>query len=154
MLKILILQGPNLNRLGKREPGHYGTKTLSEIHEEIEALGKKENFLPVFFQSNHEGAIVDRIHAAGEDGTQGAVANLGAYTHTSIAIRDAFLSVELPVVEVHLSNVHRRESFRAKSLLSDIAAGTIGGLGPVVYQLGILGLLDLLRRRDSGTPRT
>ena len=153
MFKILILQGPNLNRLGKREPGHYGTRSLAEIHEEIEDLGKKEGFLPVFFQSNHEGALVDRIHAAGEDGTHGAVANLGAYTHTSIAIRDALLSVELPVVEVHISNVYRRESFRTTSLISDIAAGTIGGLGPVVYRLGILGLLDLLQRRNSGSLR-
>lgn len=154
MFKILILQGPNLNRLGKRETGHYGTRTLAEIHEEIEALGKSEGFLPVFFQSNHEGALVDRIHAAGEDGTHGAVANLGAYTHTSIAIRDAFLSVELPVVEVHLSNVFRREPFRATSLISDIAVGTIGGLGPVVYRLGLLGLLDVLQRRAPGAPRT
>ncbi len=152
MFNILILQGPNLNRLGKREPGHYGTKTLDEIHGEIEMLAKQEGFLPVFFQSNHEGAIVDRIHAAGEDGTHGAIANLGAYTHTSIAIRDAFLSVDLPVVEVHLSNVHRRESFRATSLLSDIALGTIGGFGPVVYRLGILGLLDALQRRSPGSP--
>ena len=154
MYKILILQGPNLNRLGKREPGHYGTRTLAEIHEEIEALGKSEGFLPLFFQSNHEGALVDRIHAAGEDGTHGAVANLGAYTHTSIAIRDAFLSVEIPVVEVHLSNVFRREPFRATSLVSDIAVGTIGGLGPVVYRLGLLGLLDHLQRKAPGVSRT
>ena len=154
MYKILILQGPNLNRLGKREPGHYGTRTLAAIHEEIEALGKSEGFLPLFFQSNHEGALVDRIHAAGGDGTHGAVANLGAYTHTSISIRDAFLSVELPVVEVHLSNVFRREPFRATSLISDIAVGTIGGLGPVVYRLGLLGLLDVLQRRAPGAPRT
>ncbi len=151
MYRILVLQGPNLNRLGKREPSHYGTKTLEEIHREIESMGHKEGFLPVFFQSNHEGAIVDRIHASGEDGTDGIVANFGAYTHTSVAIRDAVLSVGHPVVEVHISNVYRREPFRTKSLFSDIAAGTVGGFGPVVYRLGILGLLDLLERKKPGT---
>ncbi len=145
MTKILILQGPNLNRLGSREPSTYGTRTLEEIHEEIRALGTETGFAPIFFQSNHEGALVDRIHQAGDEGVHGIVANLGAYTHTSIAIRDALLSVGLPVVEVHLSNVYKRESFRKKSLISDISAGVIGGLGPIVYRLGVLGILDLLK---------
>ena len=148
MTRILILQGPNLNRLGTREPSHYGSMTLDAIHEEIRRLGDQKGFIPAFYQSNHEGAIVDRIHQASEDGTRGVVANLGAYTHTSIAIRDAFLSVDLPVVEVHLSNVYRRESFRSKSLINDIAIGVIGGFGPVVYRLGILGLLDWLERNN------
>ncbi len=151
MRQILILQGPNLSRLGSREPDQYGRKTLDEIHGEIVRMGARDGFSPVFYQSNHEGGLIDRIHQAGDDGTDGVVANLGEYTHTSVAIRDAFLSVGLPVVEVHLSNVYRRESFRHKSLISDIAVGVIGGLGPAVYRLGILGLLDWLENR---TPKT
>lgn len=152
--RILILQGPNLNRLGTREPAQYGRKTLGEIHEEILRMGQAEGFSPVFFQSNHEGALIDRIHQAADEGISGIVANLGAYTHTSIAIRDALLSVELPVVEVHLSNVYRREPFRTKSLISDIAAGVICGLGPVVYRLGVLGLLAILeqKKQDPAPP--
>ncbi len=152
MTRILILQGPNLNRLGTREPDQYGRKTLEEIHGEIERMGERDGFSPVFFQSNHEGDLVDRIHLTSQDGTAGIVANLGAYTHTSVAIRDAFLSVGLPLVEVHLSNVYRRESFRHKSLISDIAVGVIGGLGPAVYRLGILGLLDWLENRTPKSP--
>ncbi len=149
MTRILVLQGPNLNRLGSRDPARYGRKTLEEIHGEILRMGEREGFSPVFFQSNHEGALVDRIHQAGDEGISGIVANLGAYTHTSIAIRDAILAVGLPVVEVHLSNVYSREPFRSRSLIADIAAGVIGGLGPVVYRLGILGLLDCLEQRKQ-----
>lgn len=152
MIRILILQGPNLNRLGSREPSHYGRKTLEEIHQEIRELASREAFAPFFYQSSHEGALVDRIHQAADEGIGGIVANLGAYTHTSIAIRDAILSVGIPVVEVHLSNVYRRESFRSKSLISDIAAGVISGMGPIVYRLGILGLLDAIHREQQGPP--
>jgi len=109
-------------------------------------MGSREGFEPLFYQSNHEGSLVDRIHQAQDENISGVIANLGAYTHTSIAIRDAFLSTGIPVVEVHLSNVYRREPFRSKSLISDIAAGVISGLGPVVYRLGILGLLDTIGR--------
>ncbi len=146
MIRILVLQGPNLNRLGTREPTHYGRKTLAEIHQELSEMGSREGFEPLFYQSNHEGSLVDRIHQAQDENISGVIANLGAYTHTSIAIRDAFLSTGIPVVEVHLSNVYRREPFRSKSLISDIAAGVISGLGPVVYRLGILGLLDTIGR--------
>jgi 3-dehydroquinate dehydratase-2 len=149
--RILILQGPNLNRLGTREPSHYGRKTLDEIHGDIALMGTKEGFEPLFFQSSHEGALIDRIHQAADEHVDGIVANLGAYTHTSIAIRDAFLSVGIPVVEVHLSNVYRRESFRTKSLISDIAEGVISGMGPVVYRLGIIGLLDTITRKKPGS---
>lgn len=145
---MLILQGPNLNRLGRREPSLYGTKTLEDIHREIESFAREHAIDPLFFQSSHEGAIVDRIHQAEEQNVQGIVANLGAYTHTSIAIRDALLAVAIPVVEVHLSNVHRREPFRSTSMISDIAAGVISGLGPVVYRLAMIGLLETLPRRQ------
>lgn len=146
MIRILILQGPNLDRLGTREPSHYGRKTLGEIHEDLGKMALAEGFEPLFFQSNHEGSLIDRIHQAADEGVHGIVANLGAYTHTSIAIRDALLSTGLPVVEVHLSNVYRREPFRSKSLISDIAAGVITGMGPIVYRLGVTGLLDIMHR--------
>ncbi len=151
MTRILILQGPNLNRLGTREPSYYGRKTLDEIHGDIALMGAQEGFDPLFFQSSHEGALIDRIHQAADEHVDGIVANLGAYTHTSIAIRDAFLSVGIPVVEVHLSNIYRRESFRTKSLISDIAEGVISGMGPVVYRLGIIGLLDTITRKKPGS---
>lgn len=151
MTRILILQGPNLNRLGTREPSYYGRKTLDEIHGDIALMGAQAGFDPLFFQSSHEGALIDRIHQAADEHVDGIVANLGAYTHTSIAIRDAFLSVGIPVVEVHLSNIYRRESFRTKSLISDIAEGVISGMGPVVYRLGIIGLLDTITRKKPGS---
>jgi len=137
-MKILIINGPNLNMLGKREAGHYGTKTLDEVNALIseEAKGKAD---VEFFQSNHEGDIVDRIQ---QNDFDHIIINAGAYTHTSIAIRDALLSVKASFVEVHLSNVYAREEFRYKSYLSDIAAGVIAGCGYMSYLLALKYLLE------------
>ena len=137
MAKILVLHGPNLNLLGKREPEVYGTTTLDEINqalvEEASALGHELDC----FQSNAEHEIVDRIHAAKEEGVSYILINPGAFTHTSIALRDAFLGVALPFIEVHLSNVSARESFRKKSYLSDVAVGVISGLGAQGYSFAL-----------------
>lgn len=137
MHRILLLNGPNLNLLGQREPAQYGTQTLASITEGCNTLAAKLGAHLVHFQSNHEGALVDRIHAAAADGTTAIVINAGAYTHTSIAIRDALAGVALPFYEVHLSNVYAREGFRQRSLLADLASGVITGLGGDVYPLAI-----------------
>ena len=137
MAKILVLHGPNLNLLGKREPEVYGTTTLDEINQtlvdEASALGHELDC----FQSNAEHEIVDRIHAAKEEGVSFILINPGAFTHTSIALRDAFLGVALPFIEVHLSNVSARESFRKKSYLSDVAVGVISGFGAQGYSFAL-----------------
>ncbi|PWZ01903.1 putative 3-dehydroquinate dehydratase [Testicularia cyperi] len=134
---ILVINGPNLNLLGTREPEKYGSATLSDVEgsgrEQCTSLGLGFDA----FQSNHEGAIVDRIHAARLDGTKGIVINAGAYTHTSVAIRDALAGVSIPFVEVHITNVHARESFRHHSYISDIATGVIVGLGVHGYTAAI-----------------
>ena len=137
MSQVLVLNGPNLNLLGRREPGTYGHRTLADIEAELRERGEAFGLALDFLQSNHEGALVDRVQAAGEDGTEVAIINPGAFTHTGIALRDAFLGVSLPFVEVHLSNIHRREPFRHHSYFSDIALGTIVGLGPLGYTLAL-----------------
>ncbi len=137
MMSILVLNGPNLNLLGTREPQVYGSTTLEEINAELVALAAKAGAKLDCFQSNHEGALIDRIHAARSDGTEFAIINPGALTHTSVAIRDAFAGVALPFVEVHLSNVYQREPFRHHSYLSDIAVGVICGLGVHGYRLAL-----------------
>lgn len=136
-MSILVLHGPNLNLLGTREPQVYGSTTLDEINADLIALGAKAGELVQCFQSNHEGALVDRIQSARTDGTRFVIINAGAYTHTSVAIRDALAGVALPFIEVHLSNVYRREPFRHHSHLSDIAVGVICGLGPQSYRLAL-----------------
>lgn len=146
-MTILVLNGPNLNRLGTREPDKYGAETLDQINTRLAALGAELGCTLVFFQSNHEGALVDRIHAAAGEGVAGMVFNAGAYTHTSIALRDALLSVAIPFVEVHLSNVHAREPFRHRSTLADVAIGVVTGFGSASYELGLRGLLARLARR-------
>jgi 3-dehydroquinate dehydratase II len=143
-MRVLLLNGPNLNLLGLREPGLYGADTLEEIEAE---LGRQAAGLGVAlecFQSNHEGALVDRIHAA-RGHADGILINAGAFTHTSIALRDALLGVAIPYVELHLSNVHARESFRHHSYLADKALGVICGFGPASYGLGLQGLVQRLR---------
>lgn len=130
---ILVLHGPNLNLLGTREPEVYGSTTLADIDASVKVLAEQASAKLTSFQSNHEGALVDRIQAAGSDGTTHIVINAGAYTHTSVAIRDALSAVKRPVIEVHLSNVYRRESFRHHSYLSDIAVAVIAGLGAEGY---------------------
>ncbi len=137
MPDILVIHGPNLNLLGQREPGLYGQDTLDTINRELADLARDNAVQLTHFQSNHEGAIVDRIHQAREQGCDFIIINPAAFTHTSIAIRDAFLGCKLPFIEVHLSNVHAREDYRQHSYLSDIAIGVISGLGKDSYLLAL-----------------
>jgi 3-dehydroquinate dehydratase-2 len=143
-LKILVIHGPNLNMLGTREPGIYGAITLDEINAGLIQKGKALNMEVHTFQSNHEGGIVDKIQQA-IDAFDGLIINPAAYTHTSIAIRDALLLLHIPVVEVHLSDIHQRESFRRNSMISDIVAKTIMGLGHKGYAEALQFLGDTLR---------
>ena len=135
--RILVLNGPNLNLPGTREPAIYGGRTLAEIEAELSDVAGRHDAELSFFQSNHEGALVDRIHEARTDGTTFVIVNAGAFTHTSIALRDAFAAVALPFIEVHLSNIHGRESFRHHSHLADLAVGTIVGLGAAGYRYAL-----------------
>jgi len=144
-LHVLALHGPNLNLLGAREPQHYGCRTLAEIDAMLEAEAERLDCGLVAFQSNHEGELVERVHAAREEGVDGIIINPAAYTHTSVALRDALTGCEIPFVEVHLSNIHRRESFRHRSLLADVALGVVAGLGPTGYRLALMGLVEHLR---------
>lgn len=134
---ILVLHGPNLNLLGTREPQVYGRHTLADIDRRMHELASQNQAVCSVFQSNHEGALVDRIQAAASDQTDFIIINAGAYTHTSVAIRDALAAVSIPFVEVHLSNVHRREPFRHHSYLSDQAQGVIVGLGAFGYEAAL-----------------
>jgi 3-dehydroquinate dehydratase II len=134
---VLVLNGPNLNLLGTREPDVYGHDTLADIERKLAPVAQSLGVGCTWFQSNHEGALIDRIHSARTDGTQFAVINPGGLTHTSVSLRDAFSGVNLPFVEVHLSNIHRRESFRHKSLLADVAVGTVVGLGSFGYEAAL-----------------
>ncbi len=136
-MRILVLHGPNLNLLGTREPQVYGSTTLDQINAELTQRAAAAGASLEAFQSNHEGALVDRAQAARTDGTTFILINPGAYTHTSVALRDALAAVAIPFVEVHLSNVHRREPFRHHSYFSDLAEGTIVGLGAMGYQLAL-----------------
>jgi 3-dehydroquinate dehydratase-2 len=131
---ILVLHGPNLNLLGSREPDVYGRQTLADINTRLQRIAAENDAQCTVFQSNHEGALVDRIQAATRDRIDFIIINAGAYTHTSVALRDALAAVAIPFVEVHLSNVHKRESFRHHSFLSDAATGIIVGLGPYGYE--------------------
>jgi 3-dehydroquinate dehydratase-2 len=142
-LKILVLHGPNLNLLGQRETSIYGRATLQSITESLDRLGAELGASLAHFQSNHEGELVDKIQSA-MDQFDGILVNPAAYTHTSIALRDAFSAVQLPFVEVHLSNIHAREDFRQKSLLSDLAVGSVVGFGPSSYFLGLRALVETL----------
>jgi 3-dehydroquinate dehydratase-2 len=134
---LLVLNGPNLNLLGTREPGIYGTRTLADIERELAEIAARHAARLACFQSNSEGALVDRIHAARNEGVDFMIVNAGALTHTSIALRDALAAVAIPFVEVHLSNVYRREAFRHRSFLADIAEGSIVGLGAAGYRLAL-----------------
>ncbi len=135
--QILVLHGPNLNLLGTREPEIYGHLTLAELDVALVRLAGELSVSLSSFQSNHEGALVDRVQQARLDGTTHIIINAGAYTHTSVAIRDALAGVSIPFVEVHLSNVYRRESFRHHSYLSELAIGVIAGLGPTGYEAAV-----------------
>ena len=135
--RILVLHGPNLNLLGTREPEVYGRLALADINQRLEHLAAERGAVLAVHQSNHEGALVDRIQEAGRDGTEFIIINAAAYTHTSVAIRDALAAVAIPFVEVHLSNVYKREEFRHHSYLSDVAQGVIAGLGAFGYEAAL-----------------
>jgi 3-dehydroquinate dehydratase II len=137
MKNILVLHGPNLNLLGTREPEVYGRVTLDEINSKLAALALAKGAKLTAFQSNTEGALVDRVQQARTDGTGFIILNPAAYTHTSVALRDALAAVAIPFIEVHLSNVHAREAFRKESYFSDIAIGVISGLGATGYELAL-----------------
>lgn len=144
-MHILVLHGPNLNLLGTREPEVYGAQTLAQIDAELGAIAADAGASLSSFQSNHEGALVDRVQAARSDGTRFIVINPAAYTHTSVALRDALAAVALPFIEVHLSNIHRREPFRQHSYFSDLAVGVICGLGAGGYRLALRHALETLK---------
>ena len=142
--RILVIHGPNLNLLGTREPEHYGRTTLADINLALAQLAATADVELEAFQSNHEGALIERIHAARDQGVRAIIINPAAYTHTSVALRDALAGVAIPFVEVHLSNVHARESFRHLSYFSDLAIGVICGLGHEGYRFALEYLLNQL----------
>ena len=142
-MKILLLHGPNLNLLGTREPEVYGSMTLNDINEKIIALGKELGAEITCLQSNHEGALIDALHAA-RTWASGVVFNPGGYTHTSVALRDAISAIVIPVIEVHLSNVYAREEFRHTSFVSAVCKGKVSGFGWRSYELGLRGLIDII----------
>ncbi|MGF2617041.1 type II 3-dehydroquinate dehydratase [Rossellomorea vietnamensis] len=141
MHKILLLNGPNLNRLGKREPDIYGTATLDELEGNLKEAAIQAGYELTAQQSNQEGVLIDFIHMAEDAGYAGIIFNPGAFTHYSYAIRDAVAGVDLPVIEVHISNVHKREAFRHKSVLAEVTAGQIVGLGLFGYELALQALI-------------
>jgi 3-dehydroquinate dehydratase-2 len=145
--RILVLHGPNLNLLGTREPEIYGRTTLADIHASMESQARAANVQLESFQSNHEGGLIDRVQAARDEGVDFIIINPGGYTHTSVALRDAFAAVQIPFIEVHLSNVHAREAFRRHSYFSDIAVGVICGLGASGYKLALDYALNRLLAR-------
>jgi 3-dehydroquinate dehydratase-2 len=142
MPKILVLNGPNLNLLGKREPEIYGSETLSDIEKRLQNQASSASATLEFLQFNAEHAMIERIHAAMDDGTNFIIINPAAFTHTSVALRDALLGADIPFIEVHLSNVHKREEFRHHSYLTDVAIGVIAGLGSIGYDLALTAALS------------
>jgi 3-dehydroquinate dehydratase-2 len=147
---VLVLHGPNLNLLGTREPDIYGRTTLREIDQDLRRRGEALGVEVVTFQSNHEGALIDRVQAARAE-AGALVVNAGGYTHTSVALRDALAAVGLPIVEVHLSNLAAREPFRHTSLIAPIARGQIVGLGVLGYRLALEAAVDLIQNNQKGT---
>ena len=137
MSQVLVLNGPNLNLLGKREPEKYGSLTLADIESSLATQAANLGVSIECFQSNSEGALIDRVQATAQDGTQMVIINPAAYSHTSVALRDAFLGVGTPLIEVHISNIYQRESFRHHSYFSDIATGVLAGFGPEGYSLAL-----------------
>jgi len=148
MSKILVVHGPNLNLLGDRETQHYGQDSLEAINQRLVEQGRKAGHTVEAFQSNAEAPIIERIHAAKSDETAYIIINPAAFTHTSVAVRDALAAVRIPFIEVHLSNVHAREAFRRHSYFSDLAAGVITGLGAIGYELALDAASRALARRS------
>ncbi|MGN0601584.1 MAG: type II 3-dehydroquinate dehydratase, partial [Oscillospiraceae bacterium] len=142
--KILVIHGPNLNLLGEREPGVYGSDTYDSINREIIAKAKEKSLDCDVFQSNHEGEIIDKLHEARKD-YDGVVINAGAYTHYSYAIRDAISAIKIPVIEVHMSNIHAREEFRHNSVISPVCVGQIAGFGKDSYLLAVEAMDNILK---------
>lgn len=147
-MKILVMNGPNLNLLGEREPNIYGGDTLLSINDEILEKGREMGYDVVFFQSNSEGGLIDRLHEARLD-CAGVVLNAGAYTHYSYAIRDAIAAIKIPVIEVHLSNVNNRDEFRKNSVIAPVCKGSIAGFGKFSYILGLLALDNILGGKNE-----
>jgi 3-dehydroquinate dehydratase-2 len=143
---ILVIQGPNLNLLGTREPAVYGKTTLEDIHQKLGEIAKTQSVELSTYQSNHEGELIDRIQKAKQDGVDFIIINPGAFTHTSVALRDVLAGVAIPFTEVHLSNIHQREEFRKHSYLSDIATGVICGLGAIGYKLALQAAITRLQK--------
>ena len=148
-MNILILNGPNLNLLGTREPEHYGATTLTEIIEGVQKQAESEGVQLSHLQSNAEHELVGRVQAAPTDGVDFLIINPAAFTHTSVGLRDALSAVGIPFIEVHLSNIHAREAFRKESFFSDIAVGVISGLGPVGYELALAAAVQYLEKAES-----
>jgi 3-dehydroquinate dehydratase-2 len=148
MPKILVVHGPNLNLLGQRETQHYGRETLDSIDRRLVELGRSRGFEIQTFQSNAEAPLIERIHAAKSTEIAYIVINPAAFTHTSVALRDALAAIQIPFIEVHLSNVHAREPFRHHSYFSDLAAGVISGLGAMGYELALEAAMRSLQKRD------
>jgi 3-dehydroquinate dehydratase-2 len=143
---ILVIQGPNLNLLGTREPEVYGKTTLNDIHQRLGEQARAQSVELNTYQSNHEGELIDRIQKAKQDGVDFIIINPGAFTHTSVALRDVLAGVAIPFTEVHLSNIHQREEFRKHSYLSDIATGVICGLGAIGYELALQAAIARLQK--------
>jgi len=148
MATITVLNGPNLNLLGIREPGHYGNKTLADIKQSLEKMAEELNHRLDFHQNNAEHEMVERVHQAYYDQVDFIIINPAAFTHTSVALRDALLATRIPFIEVHLSNVHAREPFRKQSYFSDIAKGLICGLGAIGYELALQAAHQILAERQ------
>lgn len=148
MATFLVLNGPNLNLLGSREPGYYGSESLEEINNRLSAQARGAGVDLLLFQSNSEHELIDHVHAAAHEQTDFIILNPAAYTHTSVALRDALVAVAIPFIEIHLSNIHAREDFRKRSYFSDIAVGVISGFGPVGYELALQAALSYLQEKS------
>jgi 3-dehydroquinate dehydratase-2 len=142
--KIQVMNGPNLNMLGKREPAIYGSLTLDQINTDLAQQAAPLGMALVFFQSNHEGAMVDKLHEMFDQGVDGIIINPGALTHTSVALRDALLLMSCPIIEIHLSNIYKREAFRHTSLLADIVVGQITGFGHYGYTMAVMAMANMI----------
>lgn len=149
MTKILLINGPNLNRLGKREPAHYGSSTLEDLEAQLNQQAERIDVKLICFQSNHEGAIIDKLHWSEDHGMDGVIINPGAFTHYSYAIRDAIAGIDVPVIEVHISNIHARESFRHESVTAPVSAGQIVGLGTQGYELALQAITKIAKGRNE-----